>query len=476
MELARKQSEPLRAQLGLWDAVSIIVGIVIGAGIYETPPMIFKNVSTAWMGLAVWGIGGLLSLVGALCYAELASTYPRSGGDYVYLSRAFGPWMGLLFGWAQLVVIRTGNVGMMAYVFADYAVRLWKPFESGSAFIYAVSAVLVLSFVNILGVVFGKGTQNVLTAAKVLGLGGILVAGFFAPQPLAVTPAKPLATEPSFAFAMILVLYTYGGWNDAALVAAEQRNPKRNIPLALILGTSAITLIYLLVNAAYLFGLGFEGARQSNAIAADVVERFLKEDASKAWCLLVMISALGAMNGTIFTGSRVYSRLGSEYSLFAWLGQWQPGRGSPLWSLVTQMAITIGMIAAVGTDAGRGQINFLLAKIGFDPVQWEGHGGFDTLLRCTAPVFWLFFLWTGLSLFVLRQKDPKIERPFCVPLYPLLPIIFCDTCAYMLFSATAYAGKLALLAFALLHAGLLFYWLSKRRVTSEEQGVSELPA
>src|SRR5207245_7416776 len=149
---------------------------LIGAGIYETVPLVFKNVPNGWTALGVWVAGGLLSLVGALCYAELATAYPQSGGDYVYLTRAFGPWMGFLFGWAQLVVIRTGNIGLMAYVFADYAVRLWA-FGKDAALLYAVGSVSILSFLNILGMVFGKGTQNLLTLAKVLGLGGIVLAG-----------------------------------------------------------------------------------------------------------------------------------------------------------------------------------------------------------------------------------------------------------------------------------------------------------
>src|SRR5438270_10799 len=168
MDSPEKQTEPIRPQLGLWDTVSIIIGIVIGAGIYETVPLVFKNVPNGWCALGVWAVGGLLSLIGALCYAELASAYPRSGGDFVYLTRAFGPWLGFLFGWAQLVVIRTGNIGMLAYVFADYAIRLWdfgkgdpRSLSEGQvAFTYAVGAVTVLSVLNLLGVVFGKGTQN----------------------------------------------------------------------------------------------------------------------------------------------------------------------------------------------------------------------------------------------------------------------------------------------------------------------------
>jgi amino acid transporter len=483
MEAPRNDAQPVPAQLGLWDAVSIIIGIVIGAGIYETPPLIFRNVRGPWQGLGVWVFGGLLSFVGALCYAELASTYRRSGGDYVYLTRAFGPWMGFLFGWAQLVVIRTGNIGMLAYVFADYAIGLWD-FGAGEprlltklqvTSVYAAAAVTVLSLLNLLGVVFGKSTQNILTAAKVLGLGGILMAGLLAPYSEASPPGKALSDPPLFGLAMILVLYTYGGWNDAALVAAEQRNPRRNIPLALILGTLAIMLIYVLVNAAYLRSLGFEGARNSSAIAAQTLERFHVPWAGNIMSVLVMISALGAINGMVFTGSRVYSALGAEYSLFAWLGRWHRGRGSPLWSIVTQLAIALGMIWAVGSEAGRAGINTLLTRLGFTEVTWAGHGGFDTLLRCTAPAFWLFFLLTGLCVFILREKDRHLERPFTTPFYPLLPLLFCDTCAYMLFSATDYAGKLALIAFAVLHLGLLFYWLSPRRATGEAETDSASP-
>jgi amino acid transporter len=473
--------QPIKAQLGLWDAVSIIIGIVIGAGIYETVPFILKNVSGPLMGLSVWVFGGLLSLIGALCYAELATTYPRSGGDYVYLTRAFGPWVGFLFGWAQLVVIRSGNIGMMAYVFADYAIRVWDfgagaprlIAESHVTFLYALAAVVLLSVLNILGVVFGKSTQNVLTAAKVLGLGGILIAGFFLTQGAAVPSDLPLAEPGSLGLAMVLVLYTYGGWNDAALVAAEQKNPRRNIPLALVLGTVSITLIYLAVNAAYLRGLGFEGVRQSRAVAADVLQRARGENWARAISLLVMISALGAVNGMIFTGSRVYSTLGADYRLFAWLGRWHPRLGTPLWSLATQALITLIMITAVGTEIGRSAINGLLLRVGFEPFSWEGHGGFDTLFKCTAPVFWLFFLMTGLSLFMLRRRDRRIERPFSVPLYPVVPIVFCGMCAYMLYSATVYAKKLALLGAIPILIGLPLYFLSSRRVSIEDPAVTE---
>jgi amino acid transporter len=448
------------APLGLWDAVSIIIGIVVGSGIYETPPLVLKNVPGPAVALAVWAACGLLSLVGALCYAELGSTYPRTGGDYVYLGRAFGPWLGFLFGWAQLAVILTGSIGMLAFVFGDYAVRLWGlPAERAAAF--AAGAVAALSLLNLLGVVVGKGTQNLLTALKVLGLGGILVAGFFWPAPATTAAAAAPAALKALPFAMVLVFLTYGGWNDAAYVAAEVRDGGRNIPRALIFGVVGVAVIYVLVNAAYLSGLGFAGAQQSRAVAADVLARPLGDWGVKAMCLLVMVSALGSVNGLIFSGSRVYSTLGADHPLFSWLGRWSHRRGAPVGALLAQAIITLAMIAVVGTPWGQSAVNALLGHAGLAAVEWEGHGGFETLLRCTAPVFWTFFLLTGLSLFVLRWRDRGRPRPFSVPLFPLLPLIFCATCGYMLWSAADYAGKLGLVGALLLVVGLPLYALSR---------------
>jgi amino acid transporter len=454
-----------QASLGLGDAISIIVGIVVGAGIYETPPLVFQNVSGPWTGLAVWVLAGLLSLVGALCYAELATAYPRSGGDYVYLTRAYGPFVGFLFGWAQLAVILTGSIGMMAYVFADYAVKL-VGLEPASGVAFAAAAVIVLTALNLLGVVLGKRTQNVLTAAKVLGLAGVVAVGLLGSQ-----TSTPVAAEAeaghlgfqAFAFAMVLVFLTYGGWNDAAYVAAEVQDGRRNIPRALLLGTLGITGIYVLVNAAYLVGLGFEGARQSKAVAADLLANVLGPSGGRAISLLVMISALGALNGLIFTGSRLYSALGSDYSALGWLGRWHVRRGSPAGSLLIQAAISLTMILLVGTTAGRSVVNAGTGAVGVAAVAWEGHGGFETLLRCTAPVFWLFFLLTALSLFVLRYKDGAGHRPFLVPLYPVVPLLFCLTCAYMLYGSVGYAGTLGLLGVALLLAGVPVYLISRRQ-------------
>jgi amino acid transporter len=441
------------ANLSLWDAVSIIVGIVIGAGIYETAPFILSCVASPNQAMLVWALGGVLSVIGALCYAELATTYPKLGGDYFFLQRAYGPWAGFLFGWSQLTVIMTGSIGMMAYVFADYAVKLFGT-TSSSAPVFAAAAVVLLSITNIVGVKSGRRTQNVLTLLKVIGLTAIVVAGFFAPAPVNAASSSG-GDGPGFQVAMILVLYTYGGWNDAAFVVAEMKDKRRSIPQALLIGTASVAIIYLLINAAYMSGLGFDGARNSKAIAADVLQNGLGNAGAKTMSILVLISALGALNGLILTGARIYAAVGTDYPVIAPLARWHPRLGTPVASLLLQMAISLGMVLLVGTEVGRSLTNGVLGAVGFAAFSWEGHGGFDSLLRCTAPIFWLFFLLTGISLFVLRVKDRGTERPFSVPLFPILPLIFCGMCAFMLYSATTYAGRLTLLGTAPVGLGMV---------------------
>ncbi len=448
------------ARLGLGDAVSIIVGIVVGVSIFRASPLVFQNVSGPWMGLAAWGLGGVLSFIGALCYAELATTYPRIGGDYVYLSRAYGRWVGFLFGWAQLTVILTGSIGAMAYAFADYAVPLFGLASHWTAWL-AVAAVTTLTLLNLCGVVFGKVMQNVLTLAKVLGLLGLMVAGL-AFGSGSWEPTQPIS-GPGFGLAMVFVLYAYGGWNDAAFVAAEVRHRDRNLPLALLLGITGITLLYLLINIAYLKGLGLEGLRGSSAPAADVLQNVVGPWGGKAIRLLVMISSLGAINGLIFTGARVYAALGADHRVFALLGRWNQRLGAPVWSLITQGVITLVLIMAVGTEGGRNTVDAGLRAIGLRGLPWEQYfGGFDTLVAGTAPVFWIFFLLTGVSLFVLRWKDPTRERKFKAPLYPLTPLVFCLMCGYMLYSSWTYAKGLSLLGFVPLALGLPLYLFSRK--------------
>lgn len=469
------ESLPSSSKLGTWDAICIIVGIVTGSSIFKTPPLIFENVHTAWEGMAVWLLCGGLALAGALCYSELATTYPRSGGDYVYLTRAFGRPFGFLFGWAQLVVILTGSTGMMAFIFGDYCADLVNVEPSDRALFAAeagVVAVVVLSVMNFFGVVLGKVVQNLLVIVKLFGFAAIVVVGLMWGSTEGWGGAYPVPDRPGagLGVAVILVLYAYGGWNDAAFVVADMRN-SRHITRALVLSTIGITAIYLAVNAAYLLSLGFAEARQYHpTIAAKVFDRLLGGSSAKVIAVLVMVSALAAINGLIFTGSRVYYSLGSEHSVFALLGRWHPRLGAPIWSLAMHMLITLAMIYLVGTQEGRDSIDHVATSIGLDKIPWAKYfGGFDTLFAGTAPVFWLFFLLTGLSVFVLRAKDPDITRPFrlSLPWYPLLPLIFCGTSIFGLYSALNYAREVSFIGWVPLLLGLPLYFMSRSTVREE---------
>ena len=457
---------PRGRKLGLGDAVSLVVGVVIGAGIFETPPLIFANAGGPWVGLGCWALGGVLSFAGACCYAELASTYPHTGGDYAYLLRAFGRRMAFFFAWAQLALVLTASIGMMAYVFADYANAVFSFGERTGALV-AAGAVVALTALNIASITVGKTTQNLLTILKVTGLATVVVAGFLggaASTPPGSAPATTSgAASASIGLAMILVLYTYGGWNDAAFVAAEVRDRKRHIARALLIGTGLVTVIYLLVNAAFLSGLGFEGVRGSRAVAADLLGKTFGPLGKTGISVLVMVSALGAANAIILMGARVHQRLGTDYRGLSALGRWDEKRGQPSWALVVQAGVTVLLIALAGLGAGRSLVDAVFAAVGVPKTPWNGHGGFDTLLRSTAPVFWFFFLMTGLSLFVLRVRDREIERPFRVPFFPVTPLVFCGTSAWMLVSSIEYAGRLVVLCVPFLLVGIPFYFTHRQR-------------
>jgi basic amino acid/polyamine antiporter, APA family len=456
------------AELGLWDAISVIVGIVVGVSIFQVPPTVFGNVSRAWQGIAIWAIGGIVALVGALCYGELATTYPGSGGDYIYLTRAYGPMAGFLFAWSRLTTILTGNIAAMSYVFADYAIRLFNRGQADGegrfAVWFAVAAVVIVTLFNVFGLKAGKSLQNLLSIAKVVGLAGLLAAGLLKGRAESWQPSQPVA-GPGFGLAMILVLFAYGGWNDAALVTADVREPRRNMPRALILGTLFVTAIYVLVNAAYVHALGFSGLRDSQAPAADVLGLWLGGHGAAGMSLLVMVSALGAVSGLVLTGSRLHASLGADYRIFSWMGRWNPRFNSPVRSLVTQAAVSVLLIVGVGTDAGRNSIDRALSAFGLSELPWaEYRGGFNTLVAGTTPVFWLFFLLTGVALLVLRFKDRDRQRPFSTPLYPVVPLVFIAVCCYMLYESVTYARALCLLGIAPLLVGIPLFLISGRRV------------
>ncbi len=428
-----------KKELSLFDSTCLIMGIIIGTGIFVFGPNVARGTGSWWGALGFWAAGGLISLFGALGYAELATAYPREGGDYVYLGRAYGRWAGFLFGWLQLTVVRPGDIAVMAFAFATYAVKLYDPFPGTgypySLIVYACGATLALTAVNVLGVRQGKWTQNLLTSAKVIGLLAIIAVAVFAPR----GASSATAYEPfPLSLAMIFVLFTFGGWNEMAYVAAEVKNPERNIVRALILGTVAVTVIYLLVNAAFFYALGFSGVASSKAIATDTISTVFPVLGGSMISVLVCISALGTLNGQIFTGARISYAMGADHRVFRHLGKWHDKTGTPIPALLLQGAIAIGLILVLGSLV-------------------------DSIVY-TAPAVYTFYMATSLAVIILRDREPQTKRPFRVtwyPLYPLTTFVFCGVCAFLIYSAVIYKPWVAAGALGIALAGLPIYWLSK---------------
>ncbi|HEX9930678.1 MAG TPA: amino acid permease [Pyrinomonadaceae bacterium] len=431
-------AEPKPA-LSLVDAVALIVGIVVGAGIFRVPSLVASNAGSETAFLVAWAVGGLVSLVGALCYAELASTFPSAGGDYHFLTRAYGKKLSFLYAWARMSVIQTGSVALLAFIFGDFASQIFRLGEFSSA-IYAALIVAALTAINIAGIGFGTGTQKLLTAIEVLGVTAVIVAGIAASSPNETQTVAASTGTGSFGLTMVFVLLTYGGWNEAAYISAEMRGSRRRIAEALITGILIVTALYLLVNLAYLSALGLNGLARSEAAASDAMRGAFGGFGAQFIGLLVAISAITSANATIFTGARTNYALGRDFPVLSALGKWNEGSNAPVNAFLAQGAVALLLIG----------LGVLTRK------------GFETIVEYTAPVFWTFFLLTGISLFVLRRKEPNVERPFRVPLYPLTPLVFCLTSLYLLYSSLAYTGAGALIGVVVLVIGAILLALVSR--------------
>lgn len=419
-----------RPTIGARHAIALCVGIVIGAGIFRAPAMVAGASSSEAVFLATWLAGGVLSILGALCYAELASAYPSAGGDYHFLERAFGNRLAFLYGWARLAVIQTGSLALLAYVFGDYLAALW-PIGPFASTIYAAALVAALTGLNWLGIRQGAGTQFWMTCVEVLGIGAVIVAGLLvAPEAV---PAVQGERGGALGLVLVFVLLTYGGWSEVVYVSAELRDARRRIAPVMIASLGIVTLLYLLVNWAYLRALGLDGIAGSETVAAEVMARAFGPAGTTAISLMVAVAALTSANATAITGARTSYALGRAFPRLGWLGRWDPERDTPGNALLLQGAIALLLVAgaAFGRDA------------------------FGAVVEYTAPVFWFFLLLVGIALFVLRRRAPPPAGSFRVPLYPLIPALFCATSGYLLYSSVAYTGPSALVGVAVLAVGAL---------------------
>ncbi|MBI3371307.1 MAG: amino acid permease [Betaproteobacteria bacterium] len=416
--------------------------MVIGAGIFKAPSIVAGNTGSGTEFLLAWVFGGVASLCGALVYAELSGRFPETGGEYRFLSRAFGPGTAFVFAWSRMTVIQTGAIAAVSFVFGDYAQQIVPLGAQGGA-IYAALGVLALTALNLAGTPQSKALQSLMSFTLVAGLAAIAIAGLVAPAPAAAAAAKPAGGD--FGLAMIFVFLTYGGWNEAAYIAGEVRDPGRNMIRILIGGILMITVLYLLVNLGYLAALGMDGMRASKAVAADVMRVTFGEGSAIVLALIVCIAALTTMNAAILTGARSSFAFGRDFGMFRVLGDWRAAGSTPANALLVQCAVSVALIGASA----------------FTP------DGFSAMVAYTSPVFWTFFLLCGVALFVFRAREGAPES-FKVPLYPVVPVLFCAVCAYMLYSSVNYIrfavafGVAVLVGIAVMAIGIPLYLAARR--------------
>jgi len=400
--------------LSVLDGGAVLVGVVVGVGIFGFPPLVAQHADSSATYIALWLAGGVLMLVGALCYAELGASCPSEGGEYHYLCLAWGNRLGLMFAWARGTVIQTGAIAVVAFIYGDYAQRLLPLGDHGGALHAAFSVVL--------------------SGLTLLALTTLMFAGLLAPEQ---TKPEPVI-EPidggigMLGMGMVFVLLTYGGWNETAYLSGELRDPGRNMSRVLLLGTVVVTLLYLLSNIALLQIFGLQALRQSDAIGADLLEVVTGSWAAQGLSLLICLTALSTINATILTGARVYYALGRDVPRLGMLGAWNERGSTPVRALLVQAAITLLLI--------------LFGAL--------SQSGVQAMVAYTAPVFWFFMCMTALSLLRLRKLQPDAPRPFKVPFYPALPLVFAASCLALFISSTLYAGADALLGLLVLASGL----------------------
>ncbi len=426
--------------------VMLAVAMVVGAGIFKSPALVAENAgATEWLFLA-WALGGVVSLVGALCYAELATTFPNAGGDYHFLKLAYGRTVAFAFAWSRFAIINTGSIALLGFVFGDYLNEV-LPLGPGGGAIYAALSVGGLTLLNLRGMDGNSKGDFVLTGLEVAGVAMMVVAaGWIVLHGVAPASPSPAASGPppaGFGYALVFALLAYGGWNEIATMSAEVRDPRRGMARALVISVLLITALYMLAAWAFWRGLGIEALAASTAPAADLMARAFGPHAGWLTAIAIACAAFTSINATIIVGGRTTYAAAHDFPALARFGRWDATRGIPVAAYLAQGAVSMTLVA--------------LAAM---------YKGFSTLVDYTAPVFWSFMALSGLAVIVLRYRFRTVERPFRTPLYPVLPLLFVAASLAMTWSSLAYVRAGVLFGVAVLAVGIgLAFALSRRGVT-----------
>lgn len=415
--------------LSTTDSVFLVVGIIVGAGIFETPSIVASNLSSGRSIILIWLLGGIISFAGALCYADLAEAIPETGGDAVYYDRAFGKIPAFLFLWASFTVIQPGSITALAFVFSHHIHLLFGiPYHEGSTLVmlFALGIVSVMTYLNIIGIRVASCTQNLLSFSKILGLLILVAAAGWK-----ILATGPVTTHPHFSdhwgLALILVLFTYGGWSGLAIVAGEVLMPGRSIRAALLIGLSICTVTYVGLNIVLLGVAGHSGL----ATSAEIMDTILPRHGGAFVSFLVVLCVSGAIHGLILTGGRIASTLGERCHYLQGLSAWNNSTKAPVRGLIAQFLMSILIILFCGT--------------------------FGQTLIYTTTITWAFFALTGISIFVLRKRAPEIFK--CRPKWfghPLTTTILIATSVWLCWSSMVYSPMGTIWSLIIVASGFLF--------------------
>jgi APA family basic amino acid/polyamine antiporter len=438
----REESAAPRQTLSIFDGLVLVVGMVVGIGIFAMPAQVALFAGNSFNYMALWLVGGVLALNGALCYAELASRFPGAGGEYNFLSRGYGRHVALMFAWARCSVIQTGSIALVAFVYGDYAQSL-LPLGAYGAAIHAAIIIVIFTGINMAGTFQGALAQKVFTSMDLIALvlllaaGAVLMLGGGNAAPAPTAPASGGGMSGMIGLAIVFVMLTFGGWNESAYLSAELKDGKRNMVRVLVLSILLVTALYFAVAFIYLQAVGYEALTKSSTIAADVMGAAFGPWGAKAIALFICGAAISTLNATIFTGARIYYALGRDLPWLEKFGRWNAAGENPANAFALQGAVALTLVALAAN----------LEK-----------GGLQTMVDYITPVFWLFMILVGVALFVFRMRGQG-EDGFRVPLYPVTPAIFVATCLYMLWSSVDYVRDGTFWGLAMLLAGvpLLFF-------------------
>ncbi|HMV26063.1 MAG TPA: amino acid permease [bacterium] len=429
------EKKELAQSIALWDAIMLNAGSMIGSGIYIVPAAVAGYLQGSVWIMTAWVVGGLVSMLGALCLAELGAMMPKAGGIYIYLSRAFSPMWGFLYGWANFAVIMTGSIAAVAVGFATY-LGYFIPFTPDEIKAVAIASIIFLTAINVVGILFGVAVQNFMTLLKIVSLGILIIIPIVVPGG-SVENFTPLFSDPNsghwigaFGLATIAVLWAFDGWIEITYVAGEVRDPQKNVPRALVVSTVLIIGLYVLINMAYLYVLPADQLRASSLVASDMAKILMGPEGAAFVAGSVMISMFGANNGFVLSGARIYYAMAREGRFFEKIGDVHPRFGTPAVSIIAQGVWSCGLVFT---------------------------GTFEQLTTYVVFASWFFYAMACMAVIVLRKKDPQTERPYRAWGYPWTPIVFIAFAAFLIGNAVMEDLRSSLIGVGIIITGLPLY-------------------